>query len=794
MILPIEDLVLLPGMTCTLRLQGKTLPQSREEGETIVALPLKRSPGKAAPSADDFYGIGASVEVLRVMPEETGARAAVKVVGRVAISGIREEDGVLRGKATSLPDVIDLDAVSSGQMMAYIRNIAHQVGAQFRNAEQILRAIDEIDSLNVLIGSLCQLIPLTREEQYALVETSSLKARGLTFIDYFLRYKESVQLQIELAERFNDKVNKGYRESVLREQLKAIQDELKKEDAASGQPDGKDYRALIEKAHMPKEIRAAALEEAEKLENQNPASPDYNILRDYLDFMLALPWRVRRAKTAGLKEARRMLDEQHYGLEKVKERIVQHLAVMQLKGDRQGSILLLVGPPGTGKTSLGKSIARTLGRKYVRISLGGIRDEAEIRGHRRTYIGAMPGRILEGIKKAGTMNPVMVLDEVDKVAASYNGDPAAALLEVLDPEQNSTFTDHYLDLPYDLSNVFFIATANTLETIPAPLLDRMEIIELSSYTAGEKFHIGREHLIPEALAENGLTAKDVSIGDETLKTIISDFTMEAGVRGLKKQLNVIARTAAEKIVMGSAEKPFTVQPQDLEEILGRRAYRHDVAQSTGAPGVVTGLAWTPVGGEILFIEAGEMPGNDQVILTGQLGDVMKESARISLSLLKSRLPVNAVQFRDHDIHIHVPSGAVPKDGPSAGIALFTALASLVTGIPVDPHLAMTGEVTLRGAVLPIGGLKEKLIAADRAGITRALIPKENLQDLKDVPEEVRARIGIVPVETVEDVLREALGIALPKAEQVLLAPDFLRSLRLKQAGPAHAAGRMGMGR
>ena len=545
---------------------------------------------------------------------------------------------------------------------------------------------------------------------------------------------------------------------------------------------------------MPKEIRAAAREEAEKLENQNPASPDYNILREYLDFMLALPWRVRRAKTAGLKEARRMLDEQHYGLEKVKERIVQHLAVMQLKGDRQGSILLLVGPPGTGKTSLGKSIARTLGRKYVRISLGGIRDEAEIRGHRRTYIGAMPGRILEGIKKAGTMNPVMVLDEVDKVAASYNGDPAAALLEVLDPEQNSTFTDHYLDLPYDLSNVFFIATANTLETIPAPLLDRMEIIELSSYTAGEKFHIGREHLIPEALAENGLTAKDVSIGDETLKTIISDFTMEAGVRGLKKQLNVIARTAAEKIVMGSAEKPFTVQPQDLEEILGRRAYRHDVAQSTGAPGVVTGLAWTPVGGEILFIEAGEMPGNDQVILTGQLGDVMKESARISLSLLKSRLPVNAVQFRDHDIHIHVPSGAVPKDGPSAGIALFTALASLVTGIPVDPHLAMTGEVTLRGAVLPIGGLKEKLIAADRAGITRALIPKENLQDLKDVPEEVRARIGIVPVETVEDVLREALGIALPKAEQVLLAPDFLRSLRLKQAGPAHAAGRMGMGR
>ena len=553
MILPIEDLVLLPGMTCTLPLRGQTLPQSREEGETIAALPLKRAVGAETPSADDFYKIGAAVEVLKILQGEKGARAAVKIVSRVEVSDIHAEDGVLAGKATPLPDVIDLDANSTGQMIAYIRDIAHQVGARFRNAEQILGAIDQIGDLNVLIGSICQLLPLTREEQYSLMETSSLKRRGLTFIDYFLRYKESVQLQIELAERFNEKVNKNYRESILREQLKNIQDELGQEDGQAGGTDGKDYRALIESAHMPKEIRKAALEEAGRLEHQNPASPDYNVLRDYLDFMLALPWRVRRTKPASLKEARRLLDEDHYGLKKVKERILQHLAVMQLKGNRQGSILLLVGPPGTGKTSLGKSIARALNRKYVRISLGGIRDEAEIRGHRRTYIGAMPGRILEGIKKAGTMNPVMVLDEVDKLTGGYNGDPAAALLEVLDPEQNSTFTDHYLDLPYDLSNVFFITTANTLETIPAPLLDRMEIIELSSYTANEKFHIGREHLIPEALRENGLTEKDVTIGDEALKKIISDFTMEAGVRGLKKQLNIIARTVAEKIVMGSAE-------------------------------------------------------------------------------------------------------------------------------------------------------------------------------------------------------------------------------------------------
>lgn len=782
MILPIENLVLLPGMTCTIRFDGRNgekLSQARASGEPIVALPVRHRRDGKLPEADDFYKIGVAVEVLKLSSDEKRRWIVAKTVNRVEVSGIIVgSDGAADGKFTPVPDVIDLDENSRKQMISYIRNIAHQVGAKFRDSSKIVKAIDEIDDLNILIGSICQLIPLSSEEQYALMETSSLKTRGLTFIDYFLRYKESIQLQIEMAERFNEKTNKTYRDAILREQLKAIQEELGKDGAQPGKAGGKDYRALIEKAHMPREIREAALEEVEKLENQNPASPDYNVIRDYLDLLVALPWRVKKTRPVSLEEARRILDEQHYGLEKVKQRILQHLAVMQLKENRQGSILLLVGPPGTGKTSLGKSIAQALGRKYVRLSLGGIRDEAEIRGHRRTYIGAMPGRILSGIKKAGVMNPVMVLDEVDKLMTGYNGDPAAALLEVLDPEQNRTFTDHYLDLPYDLSNVFFIATANTLETIPAPLLDRMEIIELSSYTANEKFHIGREHLIPEALEENGLTAGDVEIGNGALRKIISDYTMEAGVRGLKKQLNVIARTVAEKIVTGTAPKPFVVKPEELGEILGRRAYRHDVVRGVNPPGVVTGLAWTPVGGEILFIEAMDMPGSNQVILTGQLGDVMKESARISLSLLKSRLPGNAVQFKDRDIHIHVPSGAVPKDGPSAGVALFTALASLVTGIAVDSHLAMTGEITLRGAVLPIGGLKEKLIAADRAGINRVLIPKDNREDLKEIPEEVLDRVRIVPVETVEDVLREALGIALPKARQILLAPDFLNRLRL----------------
>jgi ATP-dependent Lon protease len=488
--------------------------------------------------------------------------------------------------------------------------------------------------------------------------------------------------------------------------------------------------------------------------------------------LVQLPWKREEAKAVNLEEARRILNQQHYGLEKVKERIIQHLAVMQLNKNKKGSIILLVGPPGTGKTSLGKSIAEALGREYIRLSLGGVRDESEIRGHRRTYVGAMPGRIIQSLKKAGHTNPVMVLDEVDKLmSGGFHGDPSSALLEVLDPEQNSTFTDHYLDLPYDLSDVFFIATANSLESIPLPLLDRMEVIPISSYTIEEKFHIGKDHLLSAVLEDHGIPKDQIVLEDAVLKKIISDYTMEAGVRGLKKQLAALARIAGERIVSKKSEGPFTIKEEDLEDLLGRRVSRHEKAQNDNPPGVVTGLAYTPVGGEILFIEATDMPGSGNVILTGKLGDVMKESARISLSLLKSRLPLNTFNFKEKDLHIHVPSGAVPKDGPSAGIALFTALASLVTGHKVDSRLAMTGETTLRGAVLPIGGLKEKLLGAQRAGIKKVLIPKDNLVDLKDVPEEIKEQLTIIPVETVEDVLKETLGISLPKLEQVLMQKE-----------------------
>lgn len=778
MILPVEDLVLLPGMTYPLgfsRLSEEELSELRDKQQEITALPLKRQRERKELQAEDFYQIGIALQILDVVSGEKGYLIKVKALTRVEVSDLMISESIITGKTTAIPEVIDLNENSQKEMVNYIQNISHQVGANFRNSDGIMQTIDEIKDLNVLIGYICQFLPFSRQDKYTLMETSSLKDRGLAFIDYFLHYKEEIKLQIEMSERFSEKANKNYREAVLREQLQAIQEELNEGKPESAKK-GKDYKTRIENAHMPDEVRLAAMEELSKLESQNPASADYNVIQNYLDLLVELPWEMKEEKPVDIREARRILDEQHYGLEKVKDRIIQQLAVLHLKKDKQGSILLLVGPPGTGKTSLGRSIAEALGRKYVRLSLGGIRDEAEIRGHRRTYIGAMPGRIIQSIKKAGTMNPVMVLDEVDKLMTGYNGDPASALLEVLDPEQNNTFTDHYLDLPYDLSNVFFIATANSLETIPGPLLDRMEVIQLSSYTSNEKFHIGKNHLIREALEDHGLTENDVHISDEALQQMISDYTMEAGVRGLKKKLDSIARKAAEKIVLGDVERPYTVEPDDLEEILGSKISRHDVAQEMNPPGVVTGLAWTPVGGEILFIEATEMPGNDQIILTGQLGDVMKESARISLSLLKSRLPVNAIQFKEKDIHIHVPSGAVPKDGPSAGVTLFTALASLITGIKVDSKLAMTGEITLRGTVLPIGGLKEKLLAAERAGITKALIPKDNVADLKDIPDEVKEKIQIIAVETIEDVLKEALGIALPKPEHVLPEPRFFTRL------------------
>jgi ATP-dependent Lon protease len=767
MIIPILDLVLLPGMTHTFdmrHMSQDTLDKILSGSEEVIALPLKEQKKISALEASDFYKIGAQLEVINNEKTENGTEISVNVQNLVEATNLSFSTSNIDGDMKQISEEIDLDTVTQqtvlNKMKATIEETINEMDG--KNFEELRKTILSFTNINELIGYTTLNMPLTTSERYQLMATASLKERSLIFIDFLIKTKESIKIQVEMANHFSNKSNKNYRESILREQLRIIQKELGEGEVSQK----KGYKERIEEALLPENAKAIALEEFSRLESQSPSSSDYHVIQKYLDFILELPWKVEDNEDISIAEARRVLDEQHYGLEKVKSRIIQHLAVMQLKKDKKGSIILLVGPPGTGKTSLGKSIAEALGRKYTRLSLGGVKDEAQIRGHRRTYVGALPGNILKSIKDAGTTNPVMILDEVDKLMAGYGGDPASALLEVLDPEQNNTFTDHYLDIPYDLSKVLFIATANSMEKIPRPLLDRMEIIPITSYTATEKFHIGKNHLIRKSLEEHGLTRKDVIIEDTTLQTIISDYTMEAGVRNLKKQLDALARTAAEKVVANEIERPYIISTESLSDILGKKVSRHEKAQTNNPPGVVTGLAWTPVGGEILFIEATALPGKGTITLTGKLGDVMKESAKISLSLLKSRLPVNVTPFKEKDLHIHVPSGAVPKDGPSAGIALFTALASLVTGIPVNGQIAMTGEITLRGVVMPIGGLKEKLIAAHRAGIKKALIPIDNEIDLKDVPDEVKEDIEIISVETIEDVLRETLNIRLPKANTI----------------------------
>jgi len=771
-IIPILDIVLLPGIEYTLNLSNlneASLNYLGDENISNIALALKNKSDNL--SEDDFNKIGVTFDILNIEKTFKGHELKIKVLERVEINSLKLNNGFIIGEYNEAPDVIDLSETNIDEIITSIKKTTYELSKDFNGAEEYIDKINKINDINELIAYIAKLMPLSYKQKYELLKLQSLKERSLYFLDYLLKEKESIKFKLEVAEKLSEKSNKRYRESILREQLKAIQNELNEDDKDS--KNNKDYLSKIEAAGMPDDIKEIAMDELNKLKNQSPSSSDYNITRNYLDLLVKLPWKDPEEKNIDLKEAKDILNKDHYGLEKVKERIIQHLAVMKLKKDKSGSILLLVGPPGTGKTSLGKSIAEVLKRKYIRLSLGGVRDEAEIRGHRRTYVGAMPGRIIESIKKAGEKDPVMVLDEVDKLTHDYNGDPASALLEVLDPEQNNTFTDHYLDAPYDLSNVFFIATANSLSGIPRPLLDRMEVIEISSYTANEKFHIAKEHLIPEVLKDHGLTDNNLNINDSALKSIISDYTLEAGVRGLKKQIAAIARVASEKIALGEIEDTFSVKKGDLVKLLGRQVSTHEKAQKDNPAGVVTGLAWTSVGGEILFIEATHMPGSGQTILTGQLGDVMKESARISLSLLKSRLPLNSFNFKERDIHIHVPSGSVPKDGPSAGITMFTALASLATGIKVNPKLAMTGEITLRGAVLPIGGLKEKLIAADRAGIKKVLIPKDNLIDLKDIPSEVKDNLQIKAVETVEDVLKETLGISLPKLDDLIDSNELL---------------------
>ena len=769
MVIPLFDIVVYPHSRTKFlvdKTTGEMLSSEMNNGGTVHAIGLTVKNNKQSSddiSEDDLFRTGNLFHVASIEPADDEYLISVKSLQRIAASSLYlKENGLFYATFEPVPDVEDLDENLRETIVADVKKTIHDISSRFQSSEEFTSPINEMDSIDQIMGYVMPFMPIKISEKQNLLETVSMRERYLTFLYVLTKQKENINLQMEVAKKVAEKVNKSHREAMLREQLKVIQEELNEnEDSVSGEGG---YRERIEASKMPDEVKKKAFSELKKLENGGSHNPETPVIKNYLDLLLDLPWAIEEKKIIDIAEARNVLESNHNGLEKVKERIIQHLAVMKLKHEKQGSILLFTGPPGTGKTSLGKSIADALGRKYVRVSLGGVKDEAEIRGHRRTYVGALPGRIIQGIRKAGTKNPVFVLDEIDKLSSSYSGDPASALLEVLDPEQNGSFSDHYLEVPYDLSEVLFIATANSLATIPWPLLDRMEIIEISGYTKNEKLAIARDHLIPAILEDHGLDADKLRIEDEALKLIVDKYTREAGVRGLKKQLAKTARFVSERIVSGKAELPFVVKVDILTEILGKELVRQEGARKENVPGVVTGLAWTPVGGDILFIEGTFMPGKGKLTLTGQLGDVMKESAQISLSLVRSRLAstVNSFDFITSDIHIHVPSGATPKDGPSAGVTLFTALTSLITGKAVDPKLAMTGEITLSGAVLPVGGIKEKVLAAHRAGIKKVMLPKENERDLEDVPEDARNELTFITVETIEDVLKEALGIDLPR--------------------------------
>lgn len=765
-VIPIWNVLLVKNLTTKIVVNentGSLIEKALNNGhKQVIGLLLKEKHDNDTYKADDLYRVGKLLNIDFIEKVGNKYKLSIEISERVEIKSFdASSKNELIGYYRVLPNIDDLSKQDEEDMLEYIKKIIGDISKNFKGADEYFELIEKFDNLNDIMVHVAPYMRISHDKKQILIQIQSNKDRGLKFMDYLIADKESIKLQIEMAQRYNNKTNKSYREAYLREQLKAIQEELG-EGKSKKSSSGKDYKEEIENSSMPEDIKSVALAELDKLGMMGGNNPENNVIRNYLDLLIALPWLSNKDEEIDIDFARKTLDEQHYGLKKVKERIIQHLAVMKMKKEKKGTILLLVGPPGTGKTSLGKSIASALDREYVRISLGGIRDEAEIRGHRRTYVGALPGRIIQGMKKAKATNPVFVLDEVDKLMRGFNGDPASALLEVLDPEQNNTFADHYLEVPYDLSEVFFLATANDIGNIPRPLLDRMEVIQLSSYTNKEKLHIAENHLVRKTLEEHGLNSDDLVITTEVLNEVVNQYTREAGVRGLKRQIESLARVGTEKIVSKKVETPFEIKPEMLEEFLGRKIARHDMAAKDNPPGVSTGMAWTPVGGEILFIETTSMPGNGQLILTGQLGDVMKESGRISLSLIRSRLAghIKEFNFKENDIHIHVPSGSVPKDGPSAGVALLSALASLVLNRKVDSKLSMTGEITLRGAVLPVGGIKEKVMAAHRAGIKKVILPADNMPDLKDVPDEVKNQLEFKSVATIEEVFKEVLDINL----------------------------------
>lgn len=751
--IPIYDLLVLPGVTFFFKKDMFPNQEitSENEGEDVLFLLLKSEKSREDLTKDDFYSLGVCGKIENIDGE---GNVRIRIKERVEVSDIEVTADTVNASAAICLDVDDISDEEERERFEKLKKDLLKFAQGFQWGVWARGFILHWKNINEVACALSGYFSLTWEEKYAMMETSSRKHRCelIEKAVYELMEVFKVSEEAENAQKATN--DKAYREAALKKQIDFLQNQLD-EMHPENVSDIRKFEKKLEEAGMNEEARKEADKVLNRMKQEGKDSHEYGLLYDYLDFVTSLSWKSEDMPSIDLKEAEGILDEDHYGLKKVKERIIQQLAVMALNKKQSGSILLFVGAPGTGKTSIGQSIAKALKRPYVRISLGGIRDEAEIRGHRRTYVGAMPGRIMEGMKRSGAQNPVMVLDEVDKLARDYGGDPASALLEVLDPEQNNSFTDHYMNVPYDLSNVLFVCTANSVDTIPEPLLNRMEVIQFPGYTPVEKFHIAKKHLLPKAMKSMGIKAQNLKITDDAIRRIIEEYTAESGVRGLKKQMDILCRTAAVKLVKGE-QKSITVSERRVPEFLGNQSRKHEKILEERIPGVVTGLAWTSAGGEILFIETSLTRGEGKIKITGQLGDVMKESAQIAITLVKSMYPEESEKLEKNDLHIHVPAGAVPKDGPSAGITLVTALSSLVTGKTVSPEIAMTGEVSLRGGVMPIGGLPEKLMAAERAGIKKVFIPYENVDDLEDVAEEVKEKLEIIPVKKVSEVLQQVL--------------------------------------
>ncbi len=772
-VLPIRNAVLFPGAVAPFDVGREKSVALVEDVHNlpspVIAIFAQRDPSTDDPSVEDLYPVGCAARVLKALKHSSGNYSLIlQGLTRIRLDGMQQSDPYLRAKVTRIegPPIEDVEAEA---LAMSLRDVAKQVIQLMpelpREAGSL---IDSIQAPGALADLVAANLDAPVEEKAQLIETVEVKERIRKVLRLLTRQLEILKMRERINSQIKEEMGKNQREYVLRQQLKAIKEELGEDDGDQGDLDGLEDR--IAKADLPSEADSVAKKQLKRLRTMQVGSAEYTVVRTYLDWILDLPWKNQTQDIMDIAKVREVLDEDHYGLEKVKKRIVEYLAVRKLKTDKKGPILCLLGPPGVGKTSLGRSIARALGRKFVRISLGGVHDEAAIRGHRRTYVGALPGQIIQGMKKSGTVNPVFMMDEVDKIGHDFRGDPSAALLEVLDPEQNNAFADHYLEIPYDLSSVMFVATANIADPIPPPLRDRMEILEIPGYTRREKLAIARQHLIPKQLEEHGLKKEQLQITDDAVEEIIEHYTREAGVRSLERTVASVIRGVAVKVAEGDDQPRKVATEDDLREYLGPIKYTSEVAERTEETGVVTGLAWTSVGGEILFVECTRMYGTGKLQLTGQLGDVMKESAHAALSFVRTNAERYGIarDFMDKsDIHIHIPAGAMPKDGPSAGVTMFTALVSLLTGIRVRHDVAMTGEISLRGRVLPIGGLKEKTLAAHRAGIKRVILPERNKADLEEVPREIRDDLEFVAVHKLDEVLAAALE-RMPEPSQVYL--------------------------